>query len=79
VTGRWSSVRVRLGGRGGLLASLPVPLPERWLERLDAPETPAEIAACRGHPEPQPAASGQERHGQQGLARIIHQAAVGAA
>ena len=39
----WSSVRERLGGRGGLLAPLPVALPAGWLERLDTPE----VEACR--------------------------------
>ena len=43
----WSSVHERLGGRGGLLAPLPLTLPTDWLERLDTPETPAEVEACR--------------------------------
>lgn len=43
----WSSVRERLGGRGGLLTALPVALPEGWLGRLDTPETPAEVEAWR--------------------------------
>ena len=44
----WSSVGERLGGRGGLLAPLPVPVPEDWLAWLDRAETPAEIAASCG-------------------------------
>ena len=43
----WSSVRERLVDRGGLLAPLPLTLPTDWLERLDTPETPAEVEACR--------------------------------
>lgn len=43
----WSSVGERLGGTGGLLAPLPLALPENWLKRLDTPETPTEIAAWR--------------------------------
>ena len=44
----WSSVEERRGGRGGLLAPLPLPSPDDWLAWLDRAETPAEIAASRG-------------------------------
>jgi putative transposase len=44
----WSSARERAAGRGGLLAALPVELPGGWVAHLDAPQTPAEVAAVRG-------------------------------
>ena len=37
----------RQGGCGGLLAPLPLTPPTGWLERLDTPEIPAEVEACR--------------------------------
>ena len=48
----WSSVGERLGGCGGLLAPLPLALPQGWPAWLDRPETPAEIAAARAGSKP---------------------------
>ena len=46
----WSSVGERLGGAGGLLAPLPLSLPDDWLEWLNRPETPAEAVVSSGRP-----------------------------
>lgn len=52
----WSSLRTRLSNRPGLLDPLPMALPADWLARLDAAETPAEIAACEARQAPHPTA-----------------------
>src|SRR5262245_12123901 len=45
---RWSSLRLRLPGADDvLLAAPPVPLPTRWLDLVQQPQTEAELAALR--------------------------------
>jgi putative transposase len=43
----WSSLRLRLSGRAGKLAALPVTLPAGWLGHVNAPQTAGEVAAVR--------------------------------
>ena len=44
---RWSSLWQRVRGDGGLLDEGPVPLPGDWVERVNRPETEAELEALR--------------------------------
>lgn len=45
----WSSVGDRARGDAGLLAPLPIELPQDWAARLDVPETGIELAAWQSH------------------------------